>query len=104
MIKISGKGMVELDGEAHDLIVELACGLTMMCDELGRANVMSQLLAAYYSMLAEERYYGFKQALEMYKDDTKEALELIQYYLDAPGETIEEKLENKRKEEENDNE
>lgn len=94
MIRIDRDGRVEFDGKAEALISEFACGLSVLCDELGRSLVMSQLLAAYYSMLAEERHYGFDQALMMYKDDTQEALRLVEKYLNIPGDNMEEKYKN----------
>lgn len=96
MIK-SNEGLVSFDGDETELILDWAVGLTSLCDEIGRGRAISSILSAYYSMLAEERGLGFKTALEMFKDDTKLTLEIIENCNNLPGDTMDEKVENFKK-------
>lgn len=93
MVNIN-KESIEMDGRAPDLLAELASGMAYLAEQTDRTFVISMFLSSFY-MLQKEKYGNSTiEALEMFKADTKRALELIDQYCSLNGNTLDEKYDN----------
>lgn len=94
---------IEVDGALDTVCAEICTLLTLIDTEQPKARIMPMLLSAFYmnKTAKDDGEVMCKEAIEAFKDDTLLALEFIQETNDTEGNTIDQKLESHRKEEEN---
>ena len=93
MVNIN-KGSIEMDGLAPEILSELASGMAYLAEQTDRTFVISMFLSSFYMLQKEKSRKSTIEALEMFKDDTKRALELIEHYCSLKGATLDEKFDN----------
>ena len=93
MVNIN-KESIEMDGRAPDLLAELASGMAYLAEQTDRTFVISMFLSSFYMLQKEKHGNSTIEALEMFKADTKKALELIEQYCSLKGNTLDEKYDN----------
>lgn len=93
MVKIK-KGDIEINGDFQEVMAELSSAFAIVADNSDRKQVIAAFLASFYSLQSERNGNGLLKALEMFKEDTKEALNYIEMYSKLRGKNIDEKLAN----------
>lgn len=93
MIKIN-KGELEIDGEFQEVLAELSSGFAFVAKQTDRSVVIPAFLSSFYMLQAEKEGAGILGAIDMFREDTKKALEWIDAYTNMPGKDLSEKYKN----------
>lgn len=93
MIKIN-KEQLQMEGSTNELLTEISSAFATLAKDTDRTMLMSMFLSGFYVLQAEVNGGDMIKAIDMFKEDTKEALNIISQYMKVKGNTLDEKTKN----------
>lgn len=93
MIKIN-KEQLQMEGPVNELLTEISSAFASLANDTDRKLLMSMFLSGFYVLQAEVNGGDMIKAIDMFKEDTKEALNIISQYMKMEGNTLDEKTKN----------